>query len=277
MQTAQIQPPPMQPGPALDHDSDLPVESVVTDSSAADSGSRAGQSVAGQSRRPRPVSEPGEYNYRPVPVTAVVGLVMALLSSAAVFIWLALPLCVVALVISLLGFWVIRRSKGGYSGSGVALAGVFLSLVFFSSGIGFQVYAYQTEVPPGYRRISFTTDISDKGMRFEDNKVTAPPEVAALEGQKVFLKGFIYQTGQLRGLTAFLFVKDNQDCCFGGKPKLWDRLGVVMQNNQSIDYHPGRVAVAGTFRLNPKFQGDNELEPIYIIEADHFTNRVSDF
>jgi hypothetical protein len=259
-----------------------PVESVASASPAADSRSRGSQNVEESrvEKRPRPsrpVAELGEYNYRPVPVTAVVGLVMALLSSAAVFIWLALPLCVVALVISLLGFWVIRRSKGGYSGSGVALAGIFLSLVFFSSGIGFQVYAYQTEVPPGYRRLSFTTDISDKGMRFENNQMTAPPEVAALEGQKVFLKGFIYQTGQLHGLTAFLFVKDNQDCCFGGKPKLWDRLGVVMQDNQSIDYHPGRVAVAGTFRLNPKFQGDNELEPIYIIEADHFTNRVSDF
>ncbi|SFI00501.1 hypothetical protein [Planctomicrobium piriforme] len=224
-------------------------------------------------------SEPelNEFSYRPVPVIAVVGLMLALLSSAAVFIWLVLPLCLVAFVISVLGFWVIRRSRGGYGGTGVAISGMFLAFVFFTGGIGFQVYAYQTEVPPGYQRVSFSQDISDKGMRYEDGKVSAPPEVAELDGKKVFLKGYIYQTGQLENLGAFLFVKDNADCCFGGKPKLWDRLGVVMQEGKTINYRAGKVAVAGTFRLNPKFQGDNELEPIYIIEGDHFSGRVSDF
>lgn len=221
--------------------------------------------------------ELGDFSYRPVPVIAVVGLVLSILSAAAVFIWLALPLCLLALAFSSLGLLVIRRSKGSYGGQGIALAGMFLSTTFFLGGIGFQIYTYRTEVPPGYERVSFTKDISEKKMRIEDGKVSPPPEVAAFEGMKVFLKGYIYQTKQTTGLNSFLFVKDNASCCFGANPELWDRLGVVMEGDQTINYHAGKVAVAGTFHINPKFDPNGNLEPIYIIKADRFTTRVSDF
>lgn len=221
--------------------------------------------------------EMNDFGYHPVPVLAVVGLVLAVLSAAAVFIWLVLPLCLLAFLLSGLGLWMIQRSKGTYGGRGVAIAGLFLSLTFFLGGIGFQVYAYQTEVPEGYERVSFTKDISDKRMRMEDGKISPPPDVAAYDGKKVFLKGYIYQTKQTTGLHSFLFVKDNASCCFGANPELWDRLGVVMEGDKTINYHAGKVAVAGTFRINPKFDPNGELEPIYIITADKFTTRVSDF
>lgn len=222
-------------------------------------------------------SDLNEFSYRPVPAIAVVGLVLALLSSAAIFVWLVLPLCLLALLISSIGLMVIRSGQGAYGGRGVAWSGVLLSLAFFFGGIGFQVYAYQSEVPEGYQRLSFVNDISEKGMRYENGQVSPPEDVAALEGQKVFLKGYIYQTGQMEGLTSFLFVKDNQSCCFGANPQLWDRVGVVMNDGKSINYHAGKVAIAGTFRINPKFNPENNLEPIYIVEGDRFSRRVSDF
>lgn len=221
--------------------------------------------------------ELSEFNYRPVPVLAVLGLVLAILSGAGIFIWMVLPLCLLAILTSTLGYWTIRHSGGNYSGSFIALSGMILGTTFFLGGIGLQVYMYKTEVPEGYERLSFTKDISEKEVQTENGAVKPHPEVASLEGKKVFLKGYIYQTGQLKDIGAFLLVKDNQDCCFGGKPKLWDRLGVVMQDGKTIDYRAGKVAIAGTFRLNPKFAGDNELEPIYIVEGDHFSSRVSDF
>ncbi len=235
--------------------------------------------IAESSRQPAQAGEGGlnEFSYRPVPVVAALGLILALISSAALFLWLVLPLCLLALLVSAVGFWVIRRSLGSYGGTGVALSGMFLATVFFVGGIAFQVYAYQTEVPQGYKRISFVKDISEKGMNFENGFVSPPPDVAAFDGQKVFLKGYIYQTGELYGLQSFLFVKDNQSCCFGANPQLWDRLGVVMGEGKTITYHAGKVAIAGTFRINPKFDPSGNLEPIYIIEGDHFTTRISDF
>ncbi|WP_437229370.1 hypothetical protein SH661x_001405 [Planctomicrobium sp. SH661] len=229
------------------------------------------------SETPRRFDDLNEFDYHPVPVLAVVGLVLAVVSSAGLFIWMALPLSVLAFLLSGLGLWIIRRSAGAYGGTGVALAGLFLSFVFLAGGIGFQVYTYQTEVPKGYERISFVRDISDKRMRMEDGKISPPPEVAAFDGKKVFLKGYIYQTKQTTDLHSFLFVKDNASCCFGANPELWDRLGVVMNGDKTINYHAGKVAVAGTFRINPKFDPNGELEPIYIIDADKFTTRVSDF
>jgi hypothetical protein len=218
-----------------------------------------------------------EFSYRPVPVVAVIGLVLALLSSLGIFVWLVMPLCLVAFVISALSLWVIRRSDGAYGGTMVASSGVILSLLFLASGIGLQVYMYQTEVPEGYQRVSFVRDISDKKVVVEDGQMRPPAEVAELEGKNVFLKGYIYQTKQTENLNSFLFVKDNASCCFGANPEIWDRLGVVMKDGKTINYHAGKVAVAGTFRINPDFDPNGQLEPLYIIEADQFTTRVSDF
>lgn len=222
-------------------------------------------------------SELNEFSYKPVPVIAVMGLVLALLSFIGIFVWLAMPLCLVAFVVSALSLWVIRRSDGAFSGTMVAVSGIVLSLLFFASGIGLQVYMYQTEVPEGYQRVSFVRDISDKKVVVENGMMSPPKEVAELEGKSVFLKGYIYQTKETENLQSFLFVKDNASCCFGANPEIWDRLGVVMKDGKGIRYHAGKVAVAGTFRINPDFDPNGQLEPLYIIDADRFTTRVSDF
>ena len=224
-----------------------------------------------------PVGELNEFSYRPVPVIAVVGTTMAVMSSAALFIWLVLPLCLVALTVSLVALWSIRSSRGAYGGTPLAFTGVTLSLLFFAGGIGYQIYAYQTEVPPGYQRVSFVDDISEKGFVEENQQLQVHPDVKALEGEKVFLKGYIYPTGQDKGLRAFLLLKDNGQCCFGGQPELTDRLGVKMMEGKEIDYYSGKVSVAGTFRLNDRFTGQGKLEPIFILEAEHFAKAKSDF
>lgn len=222
-------------------------------------------------------SDLNEFQYRPVPVMAVVGLSMALVSSIAVFVWLVLPVCLIALLVSTWALVKIQRSSGAYGGTGVAVGGMVLSLAFFAGGIGFQVYAYQTEVPDGYERISFIKDISAKGFVEEEGVSRPHPDVEALDGKKVFLKGYIYQTGRTKDLGAFLMVKDNQDCCFGANPALTDRVGVVMQDGKTIDYRAGKVAIAGTFRLNTEFDPAIDMDVVYIVDGEVFSTRVSDF
>lgn len=216
------------------------------------------------------------FTYRTVPVIAVVGLVISLLSAMSVFIWLALPLCVVGLIVSTLSLFVIRRNRDIYSGTLVALSGMLLSSAFLASGISYQIYTYQTEVPEGFARIRFGDDISDKGFVVKNNFSTVHPDVAALDGKKIFVKGYIYQTGKMRDIGSFLLVKDNGDCCFGGDPAITDRMGVLMAPGKEITYKAGKVGVAGTFRLNQNF-ANGEREPLYILDAELFTSRVSDF
>ena len=218
-----------------------------------------------------------EFSYRPVPVLAAAGLVVSLISSIAVVVWLALPICLVGFLLSAIGLWIIRRSLGGYGGIGVAVSGMALSTLFFVGGIAFQVFAFQTEVPEGYQRKNFVSDIAQKPLVPTGLSADIHPDVKALDGQQIFLKGYIYQTERVQNLTSFLFVKDNQDCCFGANPAITDRIGVIMKEGQGIDYVAGKVAVAGTFRINPDFSNGSNLEPLYIIDADIFTSRVSDF
>lgn len=224
----------------------------------------------------QPSAEYNEFSYRPVPVIAVVGFVLALLSSMALFFWLALPLCVIGLAISALALFVIRRNKTVYSGTFIALGGMLMSLSFLVGGVGYQVYVFKNEVPEGFQKINFVQDISDKGFVIENGQEYIHPDILALDGKKIFLKSYIYQTGKLKGLESFLVVKDNQSCCFGAEPAREDRVGVIMQPGKSIDYKAGKIGIAGTFRLNKKFT-NGEREPLFLIDGEFFTTRVSDF
>ena len=67
--------------------------------------------------------------------------------------------------------------------------GLVLSLLFLIGGVSYGGYVYATEVPDGYTRISFNTMKPDELQ--ERGGVAVPPDIAALEGQKIFIKGYI--------------------------------------------------------------------------------------
>ena len=51
----------------------------------------------------------------------------------------------------------------------------------------------------------------------------------ALDGQRIFIKGYMYPTKELEGLNSFLLVKDTGQCCFGGNPAITDMIMVTME------------------------------------------------
>lgn len=218
-----------------------------------------------------------DFNYRPVPMVAVAGFALALISFGGVFIWLALPLCLVAAGVCLTALVSIRRANGEFGGGVLSALGLFLSIAFFVGGITWQVYAYQTELPVGFSRVSFVNDIAAKDFVYTDGHMDVHPDVKALVGKQVFLKGFMYPTQTMVGLKSFLLIKDNNQCCFGGKPAVSDRLGVVFDEGVEADYYAGRVSIAGTFEINTKFTGEDDLDPLYMVKAQRFYKAKSDF
>src|SRR6476646_733458 len=113
----------------------------------------------------------------------------------------------------------IRREPERYSGQGMARIGLALSLVLRIGGVGYGGYVYATEVPDGYARISFAEMKPDELQ--ERGGAIVPPDIAALEGQKIFIKGYIRQDTitTMRNIGEFSLVRDNQQCCFGDLSK----------------------------------------------------------
>ena len=222
--------------------------------------------------RPTLADEPRTFDYRPVPMSAPVALFFGIAGLLSFLTVVGIPVALIGLSLGAWSLLKIRRSAGEYSGTWVSASALVLSAVSFVGGVVTQSVAYATEVPEGHARLNFTQDISRKGLVFESGRITAPPDVAALDGKKVFLKGYMFPMQQSEGLTSFVFCRDSGDCCFGGSPKTEDMIIVKMDGDLTTDFYTGLVSVAGTFQLRREQGGKiatvSEIgEPIYAMTA----------
>lgn len=159
----------------------------------------------------------------------------------------------------------IRGQQGAVQGMLGAVLGLVLSVLSVGGGIASQIYHYRTEVPEGYQRVSFPDDISAHEFAFyRGGQRRLKPEVKQLVGQKIFIKGFMWQTQQDEDLESFVFLKDNGECCFGGSPKQFDKMHVKMQDDKRVDAHNGMVSVAGVLRADVTAGED---DAVYVLEA----------
>ncbi|MBA3313233.1 MAG: hypothetical protein H0T47_08090 [Planctomycetaceae bacterium] len=215
---------------------------------------------------------PRTFDYKPVPVMAPVAVFFGILAFFAFLHPAGLPVALVGLVLSALCLLTIRRAAGDYGGAWLARAGLLLSAISLVGGSVLHSVAYANEVPEGHARLNFTQDISKKGFVRENGYVMPHPDVVALEGKQIFLKGYMYPTRQYEGIQAFVFCRDSGDCCFGGTPKVEDMIVVKMAGDQTASFYPGLVSVAGTFELRKEL-GDERYgeevgaEPVYMMTA----------
>lgn len=220
-------------------------------------------------RRPAFVEpEHEEFAYKSIPPLAPVSLLLGICAFSGLLSPLGVLFAVAGGVLGLIAIWQIRKADGVYSGQKIAMAGTVLSAMLFVSSVSLHAYWLATEVPEGYQRVNFSADISRKGFVVEDNQMRVHPEIAELEGKRLFIKGYMYPVGQTTGLSAFLLCRDNGDCCFGGQPKLTDMIMVKLREGLTTNHTPHMVAVAGTFRVRSRWN-ENALEPAFEMDATH--------
>lgn len=207
------------------------------------------------------------FDYRPVPVLAVVAVVLGVLSVMAFFGITGMFVAVFGILISGMSLLKIVRARGELGGRRLATIGLACSVLFLGGGMAYQRHLYMNEVPAGYARKSFTRDISRTAFYTINGQMEVHPDVKKLVGQKIFLKGFMYPTGQMEGLDSFLFCRDSGTCCFGGEPPVQDMIGVVMEAGKTVEFYPGRVSVAGEFALNPEYRG-GKLDPVFLLKGE---------
>ena len=93
-----------------------------------------------------------------------------------------------------------------------------------------------------------------------------PGWLKALNGERVVLKGWMFPPLMTEGLPAFLFVRDNQICCFGREAKVYDKVRVTLKEGTTTDYIFGRpFDVVGTFHIESE-ERDGELYFLYSID-----------
>lgn len=75
------------------------------------------------------------------------------------------------------------------------------------------------------------------------------PQIVALDGQPIRIRGYILPSFQQTGITQFVLVRDNLQCCFGPGAALFDCIIVEMRPGKSTDYTVRPVSVEGKFTL----------------------------
>jgi hypothetical protein len=217
--------------------------------------------------------------YRAIPVTAIIGLALGVLSvfmmitaaSSLEACLLVTPIPVLGIFVSLVALGKIRRESDQYTGSKFALAGLALSLVFLVAGIGYGGYIYATEVPEGYERISFNAMKPDELQ--ERANIAVPPEIVALNGKKVFIKGYIRpgSAAVRTGIDRFLLVRDNNQCCFGdlSKVKYYDQMAVEMTGPQRVNDSLQLLRLGGVLQINPENLRRGPGYPVFSLKADY--------
>jgi hypothetical protein len=106
----------------------------------------------------------------------------------------------------------------------------------------------------------------EKGAPFTADLL--PKRVTALEETRIRIRGYILPSFQQTGLTQFVLVRDNLECCFGPGAALYDCIVVRMEPGKSADFSIRPVAVQGTFRLQELRGPDGNHLAIYAMDGE---------
>jgi hypothetical protein len=120
----------------------------------------------------------------------------------------------------------------------------------------------------GLRDISFD-DVKlemQKGDPFSRDLL--PERVTALENTRVRIRGYILPSFQQTGLTQFVLVRDNMECCFGPGAALHDCVVVRMLPGKTAAFSIRPVAVTGRFRVEELRGPDGRHLAIYAMDGE---------
>ncbi len=196
-------------------------------------------------REERPVIETEVY--RSLSGTAIAAVCVAILSPLAFLAWSLVTVPAMGVILATVAIRDVARRSEAVTGRGLAIGALVGSSVIFLASLTYQTIVYVNELPEGFERIHYGLLQPLPG-----DPPTAIPETAvALHGQDVLLKGFIYPDSQHKGIKQFVLCRDQGDCCFGGDPKLTDRVLVRLSDPAGIAYTQRLVKIAGRFRVEP--------------------------
>jgi hypothetical protein len=164
--------------------------------------------------------------YRSLSGVAVAALAVAALGPVAFVDWWLAAVPAVGLVLAGVALRDLAARPDVLTGRGLALAAAGLSAACLSGGLAYRTVVYRAELPPGHVRLGYALLQPAQG----DPPLAVPETARAVNGRDV---------------------RDQGDCCFGGNPKITDRVLVQLADAGGVEFTPRIVKVAGRFRVEP--------------------------
>ena len=117
--------------------------------------------------------------------------------------------------------------------------------------------------PPG--RFALTFD----DLKFDMEKTEAfdrkmlSSKINGYHGGKVKIRGYIRPNFKQSGITKFIFVRDNKECCFGPQAAIFDNILVRLERGSSTNYTVRPVTIEGDFVLKEYHGDDGNVWSLY--------------
>jgi hypothetical protein len=107
----------------------------------------------------------------------------------------------------------------------------------------------KTPGPQGVKEITFDEVKLElkKGDPYSSSLLT--DKVKAIEGKPIRIRGYILPSFKQEGITQFVLVRDNMECCFGPGALLHDCILVEMLAPATATFTVRPVSVEGTFSI----------------------------
>lgn len=105
----------------------------------------------------------------------------------------------------------------------------------------------------------------EKGGKFEREMLTK--DIESFNKRTIRIRGYMYPTFQQEGITEFVLVRDNQECCFGPGAAIFDCIRIKMDKGKTTKFSVRPIAVKGKFEIEEFRMPDGMLAAIYKITA----------
>lgn len=101
-----------------------------------------------------------------------------------------------------------------------------------------------------------------------------PSWLKGLNGQRIKIRGYMFPTFETEGIERFVLARDNQICCFGRDPKVYDLVQIDLKAGKTTHYIPATRAFDVVGRL--KFEmvaADDKPFGLYFLEDAEVIDR----
>ncbi|MEK6249465.1 MAG: DUF3299 domain-containing protein [Planctomycetales bacterium] len=105
----------------------------------------------------------------------------------------------------------------------------------------------------------------DKNLDFDRSMIDK--KIERLDGKSIQIRGYMFPSYKQNGLTEFVLVRDNMECCFGPGAALYDCISVRMQEGKTTSYSYSPVSVKGMFSIRV-WEIEGQVLAIYHLDAD---------